>query len=95
MFAPTLLNASHPGIYNRPRALIAICLLLAALLPASWRAAAPATVGIPPAGPAAHAQPNLGSLSLSFLPTGDAAIPFAAYGSGASIAFHPGAVTLM
>src|SRR4051812_31134764 len=88
MFAPTLLNSPHPGTDHRPRVLLAICLLLAALLSASVRL-------VTPAGSVAHAQPNLGSLSLSFLPTGDQANPFTAYGIGGSIAFQPNAVTLM
>src|SRR5205085_4317888 len=88
MFAPTLLNPLHPNIDHRPRVLLAICLVLAVLLPASWRAVAPFAA----VAPAAH--PNLGSLPLSFMPTGDPATPFTAYGMGGSIAFQPSAVTL-
>jgi hypothetical protein len=88
MFAHTFLNPTRTSADGRPRLLLTICLLLAVLLPASWRSVAPA-------GPAAHAQPNLGSLPLSFMPTGDQATPFTAYGMGGSIAFQPGAVTLM
>src|SRR5215216_4499861 len=88
MFAPTLLNSSYPGTKYRPRVLLAICLLLAALLPASMRL-------VTPVGSVAHAQPNLGSLPLSFLPTGDQANPFTAYGMGGTIAFQPSAVTLL
>ncbi len=87
MFAATLLNSSQPGTDNRPRVLLAFCLLLAVLLPASWRSVAPAS-------PIASAQPNLASLPLSFMATGDPAAPFSAYSSGGSIAFHPGGVTL-
>jgi hypothetical protein len=95
MFASTWLNTSHPGTNTRPRVLLAICLLLAALLPASLRVDALPSDEIPLANPIAHAQPNLGSLPLSFMPTGDQSTPFTAYGVGGSIAFHPGAVTLV
>lgn len=88
MFAPTVLNSSHPSTDYRPRGLLAICLLLAVLLPASVRLATPA-------GSVAHAQPNLGHLPLSFLPTDDQATPFTAYGMGGTIAFQPSAVTLL
>jgi hypothetical protein len=87
MFAPTSLNASHPGTDNRPRVLLAICLLLAVLLPASLRIAMPASTVAP-------AQPSLGSLPLSFMPTGDQSTPFTAYGMGGNIAFQPSAVIL-
>ena len=87
MLTDTFLNPTRPITDSRPRVLLAICLLLAALLPASWRLATPA-------GTVAHAQPNLGSLPLSFMPTGNQTTPFTAYGMGGSIAFHPSAVTL-
>jgi Beta-propeller repeat len=87
MFAQPSLNSARAGADSRPRVLLAICLLLAVLLPISWRSVAPAS-------PAAHAQPNLGSLPLTFIPTGDLATPFSAFSSGGSIAFQPGAVSL-
>ena len=68
MFAQPSFNSARAGADSRPRVLLAICLLLAVLLPISWRSVAPAS-------PAAHAQPNLGSLPLTFIPTGDPATP--------------------
>ena len=87
MLAYTFLNPLRASADNRPRVLLAICLLLAVLLPVSWRS-------IAPAGTVAHTQPNLASLPLSFMPTGEQATPFTAYGMGGSIAFQPSAVTL-
>jgi hypothetical protein len=88
MFASTWLNPAYSDAVYRPRVLLAICLLLVALLPASLRVAAPA-------GPIARAQPDLASLPLSFMPSDDLATPFSAYGVGGDIAFHPNAVTLV
>src|SRR4051794_3469778 len=88
MLAHTFLKPTRTSADGRPRVLLTICLLLAVLLPANWRTMAPA-------GTVAQAQPNLGSLPLSFTPTGDPVTPFSAYGMGGSIAFQPNAVTLM
>src|SRR4051812_40872230 len=87
MFAPSTLTSAHSGIDYRSRVLLAICLLLAVLSPASLRL-------VTPAAPIAPARSHLGSLPLSFMPTGDPITPFVAYGMGGSITFQPGVVTL-
>jgi hypothetical protein len=70
--------------------LFVLLALVAAIMPLAWRAATP----VAPSLPAAPARPQLDTLPLIIMSTGDAAAPFGALSSGGGLAFKPDAVSL-